>query len=85
MLIQCDECKKTVSDKAPTCPNCGAPIALIPGHINDVLPKRAGSSLETWGALMTISGVLLMMTTENNYTVLLALVGFVVFIAGRLK
>jgi len=26
-LIQCPECSKEVSDKAPTCPKCGAPIA----------------------------------------------------------
>lgn len=26
-LIKCDECGKEVSDKAATCPNCGAPIA----------------------------------------------------------
>ncbi|MBK8896849.1 MAG: zinc-ribbon domain-containing protein [Candidatus Competibacteraceae bacterium] len=28
MLIECPECKNSVSDKAPTCPKCGAPIAL---------------------------------------------------------
>ncbi len=26
-LINCPECKKEVSDAAPTCPNCGVPIA----------------------------------------------------------
>ena len=26
-LIKCPECGHTVSDKAPSCPNCGAPIA----------------------------------------------------------
>lgn len=25
-LITCQECEKSVSDKATTCPNCGAPI-----------------------------------------------------------
>ena len=25
-LIKCPECGKQVSSKAPTCPNCGAPI-----------------------------------------------------------
>lgn len=25
-LITCQECEKEVSDKAATCPNCGAPI-----------------------------------------------------------
>lgn len=27
-LIKCNECGKDVSDKASTCPNCGAPIKL---------------------------------------------------------
>ena len=27
-LIKCIECKKEVSDKAMTCPNCGAPVEL---------------------------------------------------------
>ena len=26
MLIQCEECKKEISDKATTCPHCGNPI-----------------------------------------------------------
>lgn len=26
-LISCPDCKKEISDKAPTCPGCGAPIA----------------------------------------------------------
>jgi hypothetical protein len=28
-LINCPECKKQVSDKAPTCPHCGYPIAGV--------------------------------------------------------
>ena len=27
MLIRCSECKKEVSDKAPNCLNCGAPLS----------------------------------------------------------
>ena len=29
-LISCPDCEKEVSDRAPTCPNCGAPIATAP-------------------------------------------------------
>lgn len=29
MLIECPECKKQISDKAETCPNCGFPIRQI--------------------------------------------------------
>jgi hypothetical protein len=28
-LIKCPECSKEVSDRAPTCPSCGVPIAGI--------------------------------------------------------
>ncbi|MCG5501223.1 zinc-ribbon domain-containing protein [Ectothiorhodospira lacustris] len=28
-LIDCPECGRQVSDKAPTCPGCGAPIAAL--------------------------------------------------------
>ena len=27
-LINCPDCKKEVSENAPACPNCGAPIAV---------------------------------------------------------
>jgi DNA-directed RNA polymerase subunit RPC12/RpoP len=26
-LIKCSECGKEISDKAPACPSCGAPLA----------------------------------------------------------
>jgi hypothetical protein len=28
-LIQCEDCGRDVSDRAPACPNCGAPIAAV--------------------------------------------------------
>lgn len=32
-LINCPDCNKEISDKAPTCPGCGAPIgAAAPVH-----------------------------------------------------
>lgn len=30
MLISCDECGNKVSDRAPACPECGAPVASLP-------------------------------------------------------
>ena len=39
-LIKCPECNKKISDKAPTCPGCGAPMSQTEGS-----PKReAGTS-----------------------------------------
>ena len=29
MLIKCPECKAEISNKAPSCPQCGAPIASL--------------------------------------------------------
>ena len=40
-LIDCPECANAVSDKAPTCPKCGAPIATA----QDL--KTAGAQLTT--------------------------------------
>ena len=40
-LINCDECNKEVSDKAASCPHCGAPIAQAQET------KAAGSPLST--------------------------------------
>ena len=28
-LIKCEDCGRDVSDRAPTCPNCGAPVAAV--------------------------------------------------------
>lgn len=39
-LIKCPECGKMISDKALTCPQCGAPIALaMPIPVTFVRPK----------------------------------------------
>lgn len=40
MLIKCSECGKEVSDKANTCPNCGAPIK------EDEIKKEIKSSIK---------------------------------------
>lgn len=40
-LINCRECGNEVSDKAPSCPKCGVPIAIIQEN------KAAGTQLHT--------------------------------------
>jgi hypothetical protein len=40
-LIKCPECSKDVSDKAPACPNCGAPIAAA------TVDKKGGVDVTT--------------------------------------
>ena len=44
-LIKCEECGKEISDKAASCPNCGAPVAstnniTIPKQFRDKPPKE---------------------------------------------
>lgn len=66
-LIKCTECGKEVSDKASTCPNCGAPIGtgttpkVMPvqeGKIKPVKEKKKGSCLKT---VLIIFGVLIIL------------------------
>lgn len=60
-LINCPDCNKEISDKAPTCPGCGAPIA------NDREAKGSGvqhltttqSTSKKLKMEMLISGLLL--------------------------
>ena len=40
-LMSCPECAKEVSDKAPSCPNCGVPIASA------IETQAAGAQLTT--------------------------------------
>lgn len=40
-LIECPECKQAVSDLAPSCPNCGVPIAARPPVPQPALAPRA--------------------------------------------
>ena len=40
-IVKCPECKKEISNKAPSCPNCGVPIAIAA----DI--EQAGTALTT--------------------------------------
>src|SRR6266849_10809147 len=61
-LIKCSECGKDVSDKAPTCPNCGNPINMVnssvvqvanaPGHNFHVEPELTS---KTWKQVKIVS------------------------------
>ena len=51
-LIQCPDCHKAISDRAPTCPNCGYPIAearYAPAvaHIDRAAERRAQRKLQS--------------------------------------
>lgn len=53
-LIKCSECGKEISDKASSCPNCGAPVACTNAiepskqpQVKPVKEKKKGSCLKT--------------------------------------
>lgn len=60
-LIECSECESDVSDRAPTCPRCGNPIAVSalpppppPAYPTPIAPPpRAGSAVAAGNGLST--------------------------------
>lgn len=51
-LVKCQECGKEISDKAPVCPQCGAPV-----DEGAVSPKKA-QSLKGGGTLLIILSII---------------------------
>jgi len=56
-LIKCSECDKEVSEKAPSCPFCGNPIANSPVLIEQTAKKWKLVRLISW--IMILGGVFL--------------------------
>lgn len=90
-LIQCPECAKSVSDKAPACIHCGAPFrvaAATKQPTSNIRVTRAGFRYEAIGAVMMIIGVPSCMMSQGSelatgITGALAGIGFIVFMIGR--
>jgi len=90
-LISCTECGKEVSDKASSCPNCGAPISsngsvsLNPESHAKV--TRTGAKWEGIGFLLIVGGMITAMASaaDNHIGGIMVTVGFVVFLIGRFK
>lgn len=68
-LIKCTECGKEVSDKATTCPNCGAPISTSTANqqpkveVKVTQKKKKGSCLKT---ILIVFGVLIVLAVIGN-------------------
>lgn len=52
-LIACRECKQQVSEKAPACPKCGAPIAA---HTIEATGKK-WKAMQLFGAVAFLLGI----------------------------
>jgi len=78
-LIVCAECKKTVSDKAAACPNCGAPVNE---NLKIRKTRRVGGLWEGIGFIIILTGIFMMFSDTGPGGLMMA-GGFVVFIIGR--
>ena len=71
-LINCSECGKKVSDKAPACPSCGNPIAIA--SVEPVVRTQTQISMveytgKKWKGIMFVA-------------VCLSILGFLMFVGG---
>ena len=57
-LIQCPECKKNISDRAASCPDCGCPLAQPVQTIEQTAKKYKGMQL--LGVLLACVGVVVL-------------------------
>lgn len=67
-MIQCPECKQPVSDLAPSCPNCGVPIAPQP-QVPTQVPARKTSCLTMGCAVLAglfLIGLLVSLVTGGG-------------------
>jgi hypothetical protein len=88
-LIQCGECAQQVSDKAPACPRCGAPVAA--GEARPVVTTQQTAKrykgMQLWGAVILCIGVVMMMAGGNSavWGLLVGLAGCGLYAVGRFR
>jgi hypothetical protein len=91
-LIECSECRKQVSDKAASCPGCGAPIAHADASLIHVSRnsgplkvERTGGTWEAIGFLFIVAAIFVGVAGSGSVGGILGAVGFVVFLVGMFK
>jgi uncharacterized OB-fold protein len=68
-LINCPECEKEISDKAPTCPGCGSPIAQD--------REAAGSGVQT---LTTTQGTSKRLKLQSLFAMIILGIGLTIML-----
>jgi len=79
-LIDCPDCGRKVSDKAPNCPQCGKPMAMLAGKA--VQTTRKGGKYEGIGFVLIVGGIFTSFA-YLGFGLLLIVIGFIVFLVGR--
>ncbi|MDD5207245.1 MAG: zinc ribbon domain-containing protein [Desulfobacterales bacterium] len=81
-LIQCAECGKEISDKAASCPHCGAPTQH--GEVADKKARRARrGNIQGAGCLLMIIALVLGFTMVGApFAILLGVAGVIILIVG---
>lgn len=89
-LISCPACKKTISDKAESCPNCGHPISpkekkestvnVLPLQNVNSMEQNKNNGVGTAGFIVSLIGAVLFWFPVLG--VILLLVGFLLSLSG---
>lgn len=87
-LISCKECNTDISDKAATCPKCGAPVKM-PGLKSGpvVTTEQTGKkykALQLAGAIMILAGVVSCTALDPRSAGWLIIAGLLLYIGARI-
>lgn len=74
-MIDCRDCASPISSNAKACPRCGAPTHAGGRHVSG----------EAIGFLMIVPGMLMAIAGATTWGWILMVVGFFVFVAGRMR
>lgn len=87
MLINCPECKKEISDKAPSCPNCGTLIAKLGATTRQETSKKLKLHYTLSATLILISIIMLFFEDESviKYGAVCAAVGIIWMIVTKIR